>query len=184
MKALPTVYKGVQYRSMLEARYAAWFDLMRIPVLYEPEAFAGYIPDFMSVRAPYRRRDGSGVEFWTHDPYVAERVEPRAEILFEVKGALEKFDLEKIRRSGWLGAVVCLDAQGPVAANRRYRDIEEQSGDGSGVGSLAHMLYLFWSPGVSSHDGESVWEDDMDAKWREAGNLVQWRSPRNRPGRT
>jgi hypothetical protein len=47
MKAILTRYEGVNYRSMLEARWAAWFQLVGWPAHYEPFELAGYIPDFI-----------------------------------------------------------------------------------------------------------------------------------------
>ncbi len=46
-KAHPTRYKGRQYRSRLEARWAAWFDLMGWSVEYEPFDLSGWVPDFL-----------------------------------------------------------------------------------------------------------------------------------------
>lgn len=46
----PTVYKGIQMRSRLEAGFAAWLDKHGLVWEYEPRAFAGeagqYLPDF------------------------------------------------------------------------------------------------------------------------------------------
>lgn len=50
IKAIPTVYRNIEFRSRLEARWAAWFDEMVIPWTYEPEGFiidgVPYLPDF------------------------------------------------------------------------------------------------------------------------------------------
>lgn len=50
-KARPTIYKGIQMRSRLEAGYAAWLDLWGFDWEYEPQAFASekgqYLPDFL-----------------------------------------------------------------------------------------------------------------------------------------
>jgi hypothetical protein len=45
-KAIPTKYKGIQFRSRLEAKWAAFFDLMNWKWQYEPCDFNGWIPDF------------------------------------------------------------------------------------------------------------------------------------------
>lgn len=45
-QAIPTVYEGVQMRSRLEARWAAFFDLCGWKWTYEPCDFNGWIPDF------------------------------------------------------------------------------------------------------------------------------------------
>jgi len=50
LRARPTIYNGIQMRSRLEARVAAWLDAERIAWEYEPNAFASpagqYLPDF------------------------------------------------------------------------------------------------------------------------------------------
>lgn len=51
MKAIPTRYGGCLFRSRLEARWAVFFDALKIVWRYEPEGFllAGgvhYLPDF------------------------------------------------------------------------------------------------------------------------------------------
>lgn len=45
--AIPTKYKGVHFRSRLEARWAAMFDLLDWTWEYEPIDLDGYIPDFI-----------------------------------------------------------------------------------------------------------------------------------------
>jgi len=51
IRALPTHYKGVTFRSRLEARWAVFFDQLGIRWEYEPEGFnlpsgRNYLPDF------------------------------------------------------------------------------------------------------------------------------------------
>lgn len=45
--AIPTKYKGLQFRSRLEAQWAAFFDLLGWKWEYEPFDLNGYIPDFI-----------------------------------------------------------------------------------------------------------------------------------------
>jgi hypothetical protein len=47
IKAIETKYDGVLFRSRLEARWAAFFNLCNIPWEYEPYDFDGWIPDFV-----------------------------------------------------------------------------------------------------------------------------------------
>lgn len=50
MKAKPTVYKGIRFRSKLEARWAVFFDALGVTWEYEPaiESVKGeYVPDFL-----------------------------------------------------------------------------------------------------------------------------------------
>lgn len=45
--AIPTMYAGIQFRSRLEATWAAMFDNLGIRWEYEPVDLDGYIPDFV-----------------------------------------------------------------------------------------------------------------------------------------
>ena len=47
IKAIPTMYGGRQYRSRLEARWAAFFDLLGWRHEYEPFDLGGWSPDFL-----------------------------------------------------------------------------------------------------------------------------------------
>ena len=50
-RVLPSVYRGTLYRSRAEARWAAFFDFLHLPVDYEYEGWAtgreAYLPDFL-----------------------------------------------------------------------------------------------------------------------------------------
>lgn len=46
VKAIPTVYAGVRFRSRLEARWAAFFDLCDWDWRYEPTILSKWCPDF------------------------------------------------------------------------------------------------------------------------------------------
>lgn len=50
MKILPTLYKGITYRSRMEARWAVFFDFLKIRHEYESEGYEldgfTYLPDF------------------------------------------------------------------------------------------------------------------------------------------
>lgn len=85
MKAIPTRYEGIRYRSRLEARWAMFFDLIGWRTEYEPFDANGYIPDFLimgvdpvlvevrpvSTEAEYRSVAEGVVPkvrgFWEHD---------------------------------------------------------------------------------------------------------------------
>lgn len=48
----PTTYKGINFRSRLEARWAAMFDILDWAWEYEPECGGAYIPDFLLHGSP------------------------------------------------------------------------------------------------------------------------------------
>lgn len=60
LQARPTLYKGIQMRSRLEAGYAMWLDEMGFTWSYEPHCFASrsgqYLPDFRLEDVQFGRR--------------------------------------------------------------------------------------------------------------------------------
>ena len=46
-RPIETLYRGMRFRSRLEARWAATFDELGIEYTYEPYDLGGYIPDFL-----------------------------------------------------------------------------------------------------------------------------------------
>lgn len=89
-KSYPTKYKHVQFRSRLEARWAAFFDLLEMSWEYEPIDLSGYIPDFILPNF--------------YSP-----------LLIEVKPVLRFEDfsqhISKIDASGWEGPVMIVGAK-------------------------------------------------------------------------
>jgi hypothetical protein len=47
IQAVPAIYDGVLFRSSLEAKWAAFFDLLGIEWEYEPTTIPGWMPDFL-----------------------------------------------------------------------------------------------------------------------------------------
>lgn len=88
IKAIPTDYRGVHFRSRLEAKWAAFFDLVGWRWEYEPIDLDGYIPDFI---LPF------------YEP-----------MLVEVKPEVMERDLGKhaarISKSGWKSEALILGA--------------------------------------------------------------------------
>jgi hypothetical protein len=89
MAAIPTKFMSCNFRSRIEARWAAFFDLLGWRWEYEPLDLDGYIPDF-------------SLQF------------PAAPLLVEVKCELEFENLRrytrKIDESGWIGEVLIVGA--------------------------------------------------------------------------
>ena len=83
--AITTIYRGIEYRSRLEAKWAAFFDLLHWRHTYEPFDGDGYIPDFMihgtrpmlieikpavgeaDYRAPIEKAERGLRQHWKHD---------------------------------------------------------------------------------------------------------------------
>src|SRR5262249_22455242 len=51
--AIPTTYKSVNFRSRLEAKWAAMFDLLKWEWHYEPIDLNGWIPDFLLTKTSF-----------------------------------------------------------------------------------------------------------------------------------
>jgi hypothetical protein len=106
--AHPTLYKGILFRSRLEARWAAYFDLRGWAWTYEPYDLMGYSPDF------------------------SVNIYPKGDVLVEVKPATKLGQLAapvaRIHRAGWKGPWmvvgadpdVCMEGQGRRKSVRRY----------------------------------------------------------------
>jgi hypothetical protein len=70
IKPIETVYNGYRFRSRLEARWAVFFDSLRVEYLYEPEGFqteyGRYLPDFflpkIAVRTVSNKKFGTFFE--------------------------------------------------------------------------------------------------------------------------
>lgn len=183
MNAIPTKYAGVQFRSRLEARWAAFFDMVGWPWEYEPFDLPGYIPDF-AVRPNF------------NESFMLFEVKPYTEI--------DEFDLEffKIRMAS-VGSKN-FDGFGLLTGRPRsyylrqkdYAPLEalcgyqigwfiDQAPDG-----MVSSTYWNWTPReylskqffrdptkiLFSGDNMEGWQGEE--AWKEAGNIVQWKVPR------
>ncbi len=140
IKAIPTMYSGVHFRSRLEARWAAYFDLVKITWDYEPFDFPGWIPDFLA--------QGGVLEY----PTLLE-VKPRYTDWYEEMCTMVK----AVEASGW-----------HQTSFDMFNSIVEKGHDVLCL-ALGHSpleTFAFTTPD--------------EAAWKEAGNIVQWRSPRRR----
>lgn len=70
IKAIPTTYRGVRFRSRLEARWAAFFDKMGWMWTYEPYDLDGWAPDFEI------KRQGSPRSLFEIKPFLWENKNP------------------------------------------------------------------------------------------------------------
>jgi len=177
MRAISTMYGGVHFRSRLEARWAAFFDIMGWPWAYEPIDLSGYIPDFI-------------VTF------------PAGALLVEVKPALYFEELEehvsKVEQSGWGCEVLMVGAKLFDSYDRSCAGLLGEThgptgepcwwwGKGvlftcgeCGERSIHHedASYHCRNGGCYDGDGHLGSYDDVGHDWNEAGNAVQWQPRR------
>lgn len=186
-RGIPTHYRGLTFRSRIEARWAVMFDKLGWPWEYEPLDLDGYIPDFV---------------LQLHRP-----------LLVEVRHEMTTIELErhtdKIERSGWqheaiiLGATPLLPSGGSwnlagagfgLMGEKPYRESDDDPelvrwwADAvlfrcreCGRNSLLHSdaSWTCRTSGCASHGGDHhVGEIDFDleAAWRSAHNPTAWRA--------
>jgi hypothetical protein len=177
MHAIPTTYGGVNFRSRLEARWAAFFDLLGWSWEYEPIDLKGYIPDFIL-----------GFE----RPLLVE-VKPFLWRWDDIENADVNAAREKIDRSGWAGASALLGAQFRHATEHHViLGLARVSPDHDGWKNIKGNWTSFVA--TSERDDFHEWSfsygyecyeirdelpishaGDLVSAWREAGNRVQWK---------
>lgn len=113
LKAIKTMYKGIEFRSKLEAQWAVFFDACGADWLYEPEGFelpdgTWYIPDFL-LRGVGGRVPGEG-DLW-----------------IEVKGVMTDEDWAKVK-----AFPMPIEVFGNIPAGEDFWDI---------ASSLSDMFY-------------------------------------------
>lgn len=177
-RGIPTEYRGTTYRSRIEARWAAFFDLAGWRYDYEPIDLDGYIPDFILLA-------------------------PRGPILVEVKSSAYASELEhaqaKIDASGWADEAIIV-GQSPRLAESLGDDvfgwIREPLDGHEPCWALARAVMCGHNHigGFSSYD--HTWRNRMcscdqnkledwnqghlEHLWSQASNSTQWRAPRIR----
>lgn len=179
--AIPTVYRGRKYRSRLEARWAAYFDMIGWQFEYEPTDLGSWSPDFL-IRTQAK-------------PILVE-VKP----ITELEPSVCKKMATAVRASRFECSLLLLGI-GPFAAT------EHDNGIAIGwFGSISHPypfgkfpLADWFEAIICQVDGRSdifsgipvaevagIWDFDIEAaqpafamgQWASATNLVQWNGRR------
>lgn len=186
--AIPTKWNGVQFRSRLEARWAAFFTLLGWEWHYEPFDLEGYIPDFI---LPFSRRAGGTdvlVEVKpfvnTADPLVAATA---AKIIGTswgyqralIVGAAPFYEPMTFRVGAFTSDYDAPYSEGETRPDdTAFVDVCESNQE-----PLHYCLDRqdgWWDCavcGMHKNSGRSAGHE-VEAMWLEAGNQVQWRSPR------
>lgn len=180
--AIPTRYGSVQFRSRLEARWAAFFDIVGWKWDYEPFDLAGWTPDFLikgknpalvEVKPVYfagfealaidQAKVAAGKAFRTA---ARQRNSPQFEIMVVGSGPFKSEDT-------W--------ALGVMAHERQLSGVdiaELHNGYGPHTLDYAARSGSFQYRVGGQHDGDhhiSRIDGDLpNCLWKEAGNKVQW----------
>ena len=154
IKAHPTEYRGVMFRSRLEARWAAFFDLAEWEWQYEPIDYFDWSPDFkVSFKC------GHSECFGSHS------------LLVEIKPYfnLKEFDGHPCMKFVHYGTDDCgnslpVDSAAAFGIDPSVSFWEMGHGAGGGVESVQQ------------------WVDDWELLWKKAGNRTQWRPTKKLAG--
>lgn len=171
-KAHPTVYSDVQFRSRLEARWAAFFDLVDWTWEYEPIDLPGWTPDFrVGFRCSHTeccadfcspKVNGSYPRNENHRHILLVEVKPYYHINeFEGHPCLD-YPFGQSEKG-----TIPADASAAFGINPFVSYWEMCHGAGGGVYCVGDWV----ARGLKD-------EGKMAAAWKKAGNIVQWRGRR------
>lgn len=197
--AIPTTYKGINFRSRLEARWAAFFDLLGWRWEYEPEDLNGWIPDFVLFDQCGQRE-------------VLVEVKPIRELGEESRAAMAKYAASGDDRFCLflgLGPVNLLDrvcagwlAEDLVPCREYVVEILKVSFDptiyaashapepapfvgvcqpAGGIKLTNRFDFDVWTA-MFAEDGATIAKPfayQIERLWTAAGNLTQWKAPRH-----
>ncbi len=156
-KAHPTQYNGVMFRSRLEARWAAFFDLCGFEWQYEPIDLYGWTPDF-----------------WLKFPCGHSECPDFHTLFVEVKPYSNVSDFKNHLCMTW-------------EFGRRYDDVTGQEekigvhgGAGFGIDPTVTEFAIAHGAGGGTFDLPFFINADVAELWKRAGNLVQWRGAQSK----
>lgn len=173
---IPTTYAGSRFRSRLEARWAAFFDLIDWRYTYEPFDTEGYIPDFLIHGASPLLVEVGPCEVLTD--FIAKAEKPIA--AFGVERPVLVVGVHPlILESGqsFFGDAGYLSTDGwrwppDVAGWSQCRDC--------GLYGVYHTVGSYKLLPCGHADGDHflgpIDAGRLELLWRDAGNRVQWRA--------
>jgi hypothetical protein len=191
IQPIVTEYKGNRFRSRLEARWAALFDLARLPYIYEPNDMGSYIPDFLIPgQRPVYVEVGPVL---TEEEYVAKAAKPLATLTgydFMVVGT-DPLARQLRGSNTTIGMHWQWFADGDETGHSQALAVIgfcTKHGDpgmnpGCGQGFVVNDTMWFVKSPCGDYNGGSwhdeLCRDDVERMWAEAGRVVQW-NPRMR----
>lgn len=190
---IPTTYAGTRFRSRLEARWAAMFDLIGWSWTYEPVDTAGYIPDFLiSGESAFFIEVGPTIDL---ADYIDKATKPDAAVLelrrdLFVVGVspltMLDWDRSDNLAGGWFGEIQISDPdeRAPTDPPAWYvwnTGLWGRCNTCHEIGVVhSEMSYHLRPCGhhQSGGFGKPIPGDWLNALWRRAGNDTQWTARR------
>jgi hypothetical protein len=195
--AIPTKYRGVQFRSRLEARWAAFFDLAGWRWQYEAFDLNGWIPDFRLCGKVPALVEVKPIDFSEFSDAEAafKYIEGLARNVITFRDRFRKL-------RGYLDHEIIVLGLGPAPSQIThagfsvpilgYMLCEHKTGledwaaicAGHGSHNLDYIAvntswrYRIGGQYDDNHDHlDFIRDSDVEYLWREASNLVQWKAP-------
>lgn len=172
IKAIPTEYRGRRYRSRLEAKWAAFFDLAEWRHEYEPLDMGDWSPDFSIVAGDTGQHLVEVKPIQSFNSVVADKI-LFASRLFGFQGRLLLLGLGPIQRSsgiqiGW----GCFLGNNPEISSHPYAwsDAMVYQNDTD----LPLGVYQVFDDDVGVPT--DLCSDTVANYWGNASNAVQWRA--------
>lgn len=184
--AITTIYSGTEYRSRLEAKWAAFFDLLHWRHTYEPFDGDGYIPDFMihgdrpmlveikpavtpaDYSAPIEKAERGLRKHWKHDILILgvdplPKLDEPTWLSHSSAGILgERIDEEFTGDNGWIWE--------PALWNRCGK---------CDTTNVFHSYMSYAGRPCGCHDGDHYLNTEsrsfIEQSWAIATNQVKWR---------
>lgn len=174
VRSYATTYAGSRFRSRLEARWAAFFDLIGWRWTYEPFDTNGYVPDFLIHGQASLLIEIGPCEFLSEfsDKAAKPRDLDRPVLIL----GIDPLILNQGRPDAWpLVGYLTDDNWGSGPSQARWASCRkcEQLGVWHDVGSYR---LLPCGHGDGDHYLGAVNELQINLAWRDAGNRVQWRA--------
>ena len=176
IKSIPTTYRGVCFRSRLEARWAAFFDLAAWKWEYEPFDMDGWAPDFLIRGRTINTLVEVKPAVWNGESLALNLYEKA--IRHSVGNSILLLGVGPIMDSANHAMIgmcnePCDKVQGACGFDRA---MVQDADSGAAFGfcsysmSYADRISDYYDGGAYGSASEAVIE-----AWKQAGNLVQWR---------
>jgi len=168
---IPTMYGGREYRSRLEARWAAMFGILGWDVEYEPFDCDGWIPDFViegAQRMLVEIKPASSAAEFTDAAAKALRADPKLDVLFL------GYRIPDYEGWGCLGWLMEHEVYGYSGVDENAMALISTNDDGSMDVCHTYQSFRRRISGVYDSHQHPIEAALLRTMWAEAGNMVKW----------
>lgn len=191
-RGIPTTFNGRMYRSLLEAKWASFFDMVGWNFEYEPFETGRWIPDFLIqehvavlVEVKPVSVMGDMPKRWASKMIAGARsIDWEGELLLVGAAPAEDGNVDVM---GWLHGSEPYDAYWSRAMLGRWRGSESEDKNPDNRIGFCHELGWFRDRITGCYDGGSYGSDILDDGfvrhlWNRAASRVSWNPRSIRPG--